>query len=295
MEEIQKPSVVVGTPATEVKKTAMIQVNLNGTVLDVVDPQIRDMFAEPKPTDSTMIASLLSRCVVPVKMGVFQIPEKLLGKLTGESECAETMLPLEFLAIRRELQLFSLEAGSTAKCVMSDDPVDQFTFEAIDRASRLIKVYLVHVVALCQSLKDIQQRYASESSFYLNQTLGAQGSQMPIKDNVIMTPIQSFIMELNRLSMGLGGYRILAMLKAIDKVGKFLSDARVKKIFGADNAVLLLNKLDYRIYPEQVMLHEDLGELMRLVTKVGTEGVKAGDAAKLIVLADGILSNLKTL
>lgn len=269
-----------------------IKVTLGKTVLSVVDPDVRKMFIEPKPHQGTLIASLLSRCVVPINMGVFDIPDRLLKQINNETENAEEMSPVETTTILRNITAFKIEAGSQAMSMMTEDPIDMFLASAVENSTRIISNFVCSVTELCGAMQEIQKQYASEGAFYLKDALGA--SSVKISKEVIMTPVQNILVDLGKMSSGHGGYQILALLKGLDTVAGFLADPVIQKLYGASNVLGMLNKLEYRILPDQMMYHENLATLMDLVKTIGetTDEIDNDVLAQLIMVCKNIKAYL---
>lgn len=262
------------------------------TILNVVDPNIQDMFIEPTAHSGTEIGALLSRCVLPVQMGVFDIPEKLLEKIESIGKAGEQMLPGYIMSIRQEIIRFKVISASQAFGMISDDKTDMFVADAVKMAPEIISDFLDSVKSVCRDMGVIQRQYASEGAFFMSQSLGGK-REIPIEPQVISTPLQDQVIRLNRTSSGIGGYLILALLKSIDRVGKFLSDKTILKLFGVPDALTMLNTLDYRIMPEQILFHQDLKNLMRTVSSWDkNKQISKDDLIILILLCERIRKHL---
>ena len=281
-----------GNAITTGQRGTKIEVTVGKTVLSVVDPDVRQMFVKPKPSQGTEIAALLSRCVVPVSMGVFDIPNRLLKQINKETSTAEEMSPIETTQILREITVFKIDSGSQAMSMMTDDPIDMFICSAIENSPSIVSNFVGSVREFCNAMQEIQGQYASEGAYYLKETLGSDS--VKISREVIMTPIQNLLVDLSKMSSGHGGYQILALLKGIGKVANFLGDPVIQKLYGATSALGMLNKLDYRILPDQIMYHENLAILMGLVKTIGeTTGEIDNDViARLIMVCKNIQSYL---
>lgn len=269
-----------------------LEVKVGTTVLNVVDPDIAALFIEPKPSDGTMIASLLSRCVVPVGKGVFQIPEQLLAHITREAKTAEQMAPIEICEILRQLSAFKIDTGSQAMSMLNDDPIDMFLCDAVSNAEGLVGKFTGSVEEFCRAIVDLQDKYASEKAHYRREAMGS--TVYEISKQVLMTPIQNFVLDLNRMAAGTGGYRILALLKALDKVAGFIADPIIQKMYSTGSPITMLNRLNIRIEPKEMELHDNLAKLMEIVTEIAeiSGDVPKEKTGELMMVCENTLSQL---
>lgn len=267
----------------------LIEINAGGHVLNVIDPNVEKMFIEPKPHHGTAIALLLSRCIVPIQMNVFAIPERLLARISEEAEKAEMMMPVEMIKIRAEIAAFKDELAGVAATMAGEDYVTMFIPEAVKNANGIARDYLVSVLELCGAMFGFQKRYASSDAFYQSQTLGADTIEPDA--NVIVVSIQNHILDMNKMSAGWGGYRIMALLKAINQTAKLLDDPQIKAMFGAADALSMLNKLDFRIQPDQMAFSNNLCQLAEMVKEIGeTKKLDKKTIGKLITICLSIKS-----
>lgn len=282
---------MAGKEITKKGKTddKLIEINMAETVLNVVDPNVEKIFIEPKPDHGTAIALLLSRCIVPVQMNVFGIPDKLLAKISEEAEEAEKMMPPGMVSIKAKIAAFKDELSGVAAAIAGDDYAAMFIPEAVTNATNIARKYLVSVLELCQSMITFQKRYASSDAFYQAQTLGAD--TIKPDEKAILVAIQNHILDMNQMSAGWGGYRIMALLKVINETAKLLDDPQIKNLFGATDALSMLNKLDFRIHPDQMAFSQNLCQLAEVVKEIGeTKKVDKNTIGKLITLCSSIKS-----
>lgn len=268
----------------------LIKITMDGGhVLEVVDPNTERMFIEPKPHHGTNIALLLSRCVVPIQMNVFAIPKKLLDRIGEEATTAEMMLPFEMVGIRAEIAALKDELAGVVATMAGKDAAAMFVFEAVKDSGNIARNYLVSVLNLCNSVAEFQQRYASQDAFYQSQTLGAETIE-PDTDSLLV-PVQNHILDMNKMSAGWGGYRIMALLKTINQIAKLLDNSQIKTLFGAADALAMLNKLEFRVQPSQMAFSKNLCLLSEMVGGIGeTKKVDKQIAGKLITLCRNIQS-----
>jgi hypothetical protein len=267
----------------------LIEINVGGQVLNVIDPNVEQMFVEPKPHHGTAIALLMSRCIVPIQMNVFEIPERLLAKIAEEARNAEMMMPVEMVNIRAEVAAFKDELAGLAATLAGEDFVTMFIPEAVKNANGTARDYLVSVLELCDCMAGFKKRYASSDAFYQAQTLGSDTVEPD--SNAIVVSIQNHILDMNKMSAGWGGYRIMALLKVINQTAKLLDNPQIKALFGAADALAMLNKLDFRIQPDQMAFSGNLCQLAEMVKEIGeTKKLDKKTIGRLITLCMSIKS-----
>ena len=267
----------------------VLELTVAGKVLQVIDPEIERMFVEPQPHEGTKIAFFLARCVIPVQMDIFDIPEMLEQRIDQEGRQAEMMLPPDLVMLKNQIKIFREALGGQILYNVSNDPVDFFIPEAVANAKDIVKEYLASAIQFCNAIGKIRQQYASQEAYYMGQTLGKDTIQLD--EGAVMACIQNHILDMNRLSSGWGGYRILALIKAVGKVANYLEDKRINVLFGASDVISLLNKLKYRIAPEQMIFHQNLTALSELVESIGaSKKLSKPDIGTLIKLCSAIKS-----
>ncbi|MFC1645478.1 hypothetical protein ACFL08_05630 [Patescibacteria group bacterium] len=256
-----------GTTDTDVD---VVEIEIDDVMLTVIDPAIEKMIANPMPTQTTMVAMFLSRCIIPVSKGVFTIPEKLLTEIVEKSKDAEKMSPIQSMQIKKKLKAYR-DAVTGSGALDGEDIYDMVLSEAISDSPRLCRDFMKSVKGFCDAMKEVDEKHGSERASFrqeLYSTGGRKAKTKKISDAAVTTPMKKLIIELNKLAAGEGGYRILSLIKNISVIGDFLSDETIINLFGVQDRTSMLNALDYRLDPDQVTLHENLISLMSMIESV---------------------------
>jgi len=275
------PNGVVSTSLDEFHSDPHIEVRPGTTTLEVKDgpivalsPDISALFVTPTSGSGTRVATLMGRCVVPVTMGVLDVPEKLLSGIKRRSERAEKMLPLTAVEVYKRVALFMEKFTSRAAGIAAGDAVTFFYSDALENlrttSPNLVDTYCQGLFQLCNDVAVLEEHYSSQGLFHLTQNLQ---QSLQVDPDMVVTPLQNQLIRLNRMSAGMGGYLILALLKIVDDVRALITDASVRSMYGESNAISLFSRLGYRTEPKEMLLHKQIIQLSDLVSEYA-EGTK---------------------
>lgn len=247
---------------TEEKKA----VGGSDVIFKPIDIELERLFAAPEKNDTTRIATLLAKCVVPVRIGVLDVPKKILAHIKEVGRNSETILPLASVRVYHTiLKLEHRMAGSNAEITL-ENAANLFVPDAVKSATRLVDDFWSALTTFCREIETVQGHIASEKSFYMAQTLG---TEMTVDPSLILTAAQNFIQALNVTASGLNGYVILALVQTIDTIGKLMDDPDMQELYSAMNQTAIVNKLGFRILPGHVALHKQMNELLDITMKAG--------------------------
>lgn len=280
-------------PSTTLLDSGVAKIKLGeATFMEVDLVDINKMFAQPAAGNGLAFAAILSRCVIPIQMGVFTIPAKLLDKITTSSIGREVMTPPETMAIRREISIFTVQAGAAIMSLMSPDSSDQFTHEGIKNSEAIANNFLKTVKLFCKQIEEVDNMSNSARAFIRARTMK---TKKPAINPAMLTPaIQDFILNMNKQAAGDGGWIFQSIGKSINRIANFLDNEVIMELFGAHNKAEMLTKLEYRITPTQVMLHENLFELVQLLTVINeSSAIDNDELNQLFVLCQALNSSLK--
>ncbi|MCP3920970.1 MAG: hypothetical protein GY714_00140 [Desulfobacterales bacterium] len=238
--------------------------DVSDVILNPVSIDMEHLFVKPEKNDTTKIAALISKCIVPFSIGIVDVPEKILAKVEEAGKDAEMILPVEAIEVYKiVLKLKYRLFGDDQKG--SDDSTDIFTYDAVSQAGYYINEFKQIVQEFCKEVESVQSQVASEKSFYMAQTLG---TEVAIDSSMILTASQNMIQRLNVLASGLNGYKILALVKVINEIGALLDHSVIKKFYEAPNRTSIVNKLGYRIKPSDIALNNQLNEILDIVLEL---------------------------
>ncbi len=257
-----------------------------------IDIDIERLFVAPEKNDTTKIAALLAKCLVPFRIGVLDVPEKILHEIEEMSKNSETIMPLEAIEVYKMIWLLNNKMISPGPQTDVDNAIDIFIHDAVKSAQQLIAKFQEAIRKFCSEIQTIQNQVASEKSFYMAKTLDAE---IGVDPTLIITAAQNFIQSLNVIASGLKGYFILALVKTIDTVGKILDDSQIQQLHGVMNQTALVNKLGYRILPSHVAVHKQMSELIDLTMEIQNDfELEKSELVRIFMLSDSINKSLDT-
>lgn len=251
------------------------------------------LFVTPEVTDTTRIATLLSRCVVPVRLNVFSVPDKLLAFIEEKSHQSESLLPLAAVGIYQKIRHLRYRMFAPDFFPDIDDVIDLFMSDAVRQANYFTDRFCVCLSEICDEILNIKEQIASEKAFFMSRVLGTEAT---IDPSLIVTAIQNFFMALNILASGMDGYIILALVKAIDTIGKLLQDPQIHSVHHVLNQTALLNTLGFRLLPGHVAFDKHISEMLTLsFTMERSRKLGNDDILRLLTLADHVKRGLTQL
>jgi hypothetical protein len=242
-------------------------------ILNPVTIDMENFFVKPEKNDTTRIAALISKCIVPISIGIIDVPEKIQKHVEETGQTSETILPAEAVEVYKIVlkikhQLF----GDSMK---GDDSTDLFTYEAVQSSGKYINEFKQILGEFCGEVETVQSQVASEKSFYMSKTLGTE-----IDINLIQIAVQNYVHSLNVTASGLKGYKILSLVKIINEIGEIVDSESTMKFYGCSDKTTLMNKLGYRILPGQMALDNQMNKLTDLIFEI--EGSEDGNRERLI-------------
>ncbi len=231
-------------------------------ILNPVSIDMERLFVKPEKNDTTKIAALISKCIVPLSIGIMDVPEKILKQVEESGKNSEMLLPVEAVEVFKIVLKLKHRLFSDSSKKSSEDTTDLFTYEAVAEAPEFIRSFKSILQEFCNEIETVQSQVASEKSFYMAKTLG---TEVAIDSSMILTATQNMIQKLNVLASGLNGYKILALVKVINEIGALLDDSVIKQFYEVPNRTAIVNKLGYRIQPGHIALNNQLNELLDIV------------------------------
>jgi len=250
----------------EVRKSSGGLSPVMDTPLIALDPDVRELFADPDYGNGTKISALLSRCAVAVLGGVLNVPNNLLLWIERRARNSERMLPATAVQLHQKVVMLKEMTVSRSVGIMKD-VVSFYIPDALDNIknakSNMIQKFLKAMLELAEDVKAISSKYGDQNTYYLAQNLG---EKIPIDTDSLAAPLQSCIVKLNKMSAGLGGYYILALLKLVDDARALISDRAVRSLYGEKSSVGLFNKLGFRRLANDMAIHKNLCKLADYVT-----------------------------
>ncbi len=187
---------------------------------------LESLFVAPEKNDTTKIAGYLAKCIVPIKIGILDIPRKIILAIEDMSQSAESILPLEAAEVYHMACQIDNRMMSRASKVDIKDIIELFTFEAVQTSSSLVNQFIKIIQIFCQEIETVQKQVASENSFYMVQTLGTEAM---LDSSLIVVSVQNLIHNLNTMASGLEGFKIISLGKLINTIDQLMSNEEIKK------------------------------------------------------------------
>ena len=287
-------SLVERQPAVKIAKSAK---DMTPGVLNIRVPDMSSLAPTSEYHQGTKIGLALMQALIPVKCGIFLIPDKIMVRIKEEAIAAETIIPANIIKIWQRISLFKKESTSDAVAAMSEDINRAFMFQAVSNSGDLLEAFIDAMSSFCESLVQVKSQFASQETFFLTQAMEG-GSSMAVDIELIDGPIEDLKTEFNRMSNGFGAYYIVSLLTAVDEIRDMLSDSDIQQLYGAANIQSMFNRLDFKIEQDKVILHKQMSELLSQVEKRMSEEkpeMSNKEILNLLMLAERVLQGLDKL
>ncbi len=265
----------------------------NDSVFKTVTVDMERLFVAPEKSDTTKIAALLSKCVIPLSLKILDLPEKILAQVQELSKESEALLPVEAVDVYKLANRLNQRITDKALFTESDEILDIFLYEAVKSSDNLINNFVNILMDFCNQIDTIRDQISSEKSFYMSQTLG---SEVAVDSSLITVAMQNFVQSLNVTASGMKGYHILALVKVVNEVGEILESDMTMKFYGVSDRTALVNKLGYRILPGQMALNNQINKLIDLIFESEqTTEFKKETIVELFTLTDLVKKNISSI
>jgi hypothetical protein len=269
-------------------------------ILKPITPDLEELYVQPETSQTTEIGMMLAKSIIPIHMGIFSVPKRMLEEIQKVGDESEKISELE--AIKVYLTVLKIHR----KLVITPDSIDisnmteildSFVYLAIAEAPRLLKQFTKIIIQFCNDVKEQQNSVASTTAWQMSQTTG---QNIPIDIDSLKAATANCIQQLNVIAAGMNGYKILALTKMVDDIGRLLNNSKIQEIYNVSNAVALFNKLKFRINPGQIQFHKQLDELLNKIKELNdfdTTKIEASQqlALSIFMISEQILSKLNNL
>ncbi len=261
------------------------------SIYKTVSVDMEKLFVSPEKNDTTKIAALLSKCLIPLNMGILNLPSKILSEIEKEGKDSESLLPNEAVDVYKLACKIKRRMSHRDIFVETDDMLDIFLFEALQSSKNLTNSFERALSVFCNEVDVVREQVSSQNSFFLAKTLG---TEVEIDTNLIQIAVQNFIHSLNVIAAGLNGYKILALVKVINEIGEILDSELTLKFYSCTDKTSLVNKLGYRVMPGQMALNNQINSLMDLIFKLQeSSDNRKEQLMEIFRLSDSVIKALK--
>lgn len=247
------------------------------TIFKTVPVDMERLFVAPEKNDTTRIAALLSRCIIPLDLGILNLPSKILKEVESGGESSEEIVSNEAIEIYKLARKIDHRMNDKMIFTETEDKLDIFLMDALRSAETLCIDFIRSLVEFCKEIDTVRDMVSSEKSFYMSKTLG---TEIEVDTDLIQIAVQNYVHSLNVSASGLNGYKILSLVKIINEIGEIVDNDSTMKFYGCTDKTSLVNKLGYRILPGQMALDSQMNKLIDLIFEI--EGSNDSNKDRLI-------------
>ncbi|MFC1638245.1 hypothetical protein ACFL2R_02385 [Patescibacteria group bacterium] len=265
----------------------LVQLKVGNAVLDVPNFNPNALAASVAPEKEAHISMELAKIVVPVMcLDIFNVPKRLLVQLEVESQKSETLASMDVVDLTCRIEAFTMRTGhmSYSRVSGGSNPIERFSFDAVENRGKIIGEYLDNVVSLCDAVISVKKQHASTSAFHFEEVMGdGSGVDESLIAQILLSPVDDFVMNMNQMSAGTKGWKILSLIQNAKEVAGFIANRDIMEAYGCSKPVSVLNKLDCRISPNQQLLFTHLCQLMQVVQRISAEKNAEKKMSKLLM------------